>query len=115
MSQKESASALVVPAKSGKAARRRAARPSSLADVVIVRERNRTLTTTEQERQVKRDLIDKTPDQMKLPFALWTRDAGRKVFLILDNLRVHHSKKVTRWLEEHKEQIAIFYLPSYSL
>jgi len=24
-----------------------------------------------------------------------TKDTGRKVFLILDNLRVHHSKKVT--------------------
>jgi len=34
----------------------------------------RTLTT-KQEVQVKRDLTDKTPDQMKLPFALWTRDA----------------------------------------
>jgi len=34
----------------------------------------RTLTT-EQETQIKRSLIDKTPDQLKLPFALWTRDA----------------------------------------
>ena len=30
-----------------------------------------------------------------------TRDAGRKVFLILDNLRVHHSKNAKKWLEEH--------------
>ena len=43
-----------------------------------------------------------------------TKDAGRKVFLILDNLRCHHGKKVTQWLEEHKEQIEVFYLPSYS-
>ena len=43
-----------------------------------------------------------------------TKDAGRKVFLILDNLRVHHGKNVKQWLEEHKEQIEIFYLPSYS-
>jgi len=43
-----------------------------------------------------------------------TRDAGHKVFLILDNLRVHHSKIVTEWLKEHKEQIEVFYLPSYS-
>jgi transposase len=42
------------------------------------------------------------------------KDTGRKVFLILDNLPAHHSKKVRRWLEEHKEQIEIFYLPSYS-
>jgi len=43
-----------------------------------------------------------------------TKDAGRKVFLILDNLRVHHGKNVKQWLEEHQEQMEIFYLPSYS-
>jgi transposase len=43
-----------------------------------------------------------------------TKDAGRKVFLILDNLRVHHGKNVKQWLEEHREQIEIFHLPSYS-
>jgi transposase len=37
-----------------------------------------------------------------------------KVFLILDNLRVHHSKPVKAWLEENKEHIEVFYLPSYS-
>jgi transposase len=42
------------------------------------------------------------------------KDADRKVFLILDNLRVHHSKVVKAWLEENKEQIEVFYLPSYS-
>ena len=29
-------------------------------------------------------------------------DSKKKVFLILDNLRVHHAKKVTAWLAEHK-------------
>jgi len=42
------------------------------------------------------------------------KDADRKVFLILDNLRVHHSKPVKAWLEDHEEQIEVFYLPSYS-
>ncbi len=42
------------------------------------------------------------------------KDADRKVFLILDNLRVHHSRQVKAWLEEHKEEIEVFYLPSYS-
>jgi len=37
-----------------------------------------------------------------------------KVFLILDNLRVHHSKIVKKWEEEHKNEIVLFYLPSYS-
>ncbi|WP_078201332.1 IS630 family transposase [Cupriavidus necator] len=42
------------------------------------------------------------------------KDAGKKVFLILDNLRVHHSKPVKAWLAQHVEQIEVFYLPSYS-
>lgn len=42
------------------------------------------------------------------------KDAGRKVFLILDNLKVHHSVAVTDWLETHIEKIEVFYLPSYS-
>jgi len=42
------------------------------------------------------------------------KDAGRKVFLILDNLKVHHSKAVKEWLEKNREKIEVFYLPSYS-
>jgi transposase len=42
------------------------------------------------------------------------KDAGRKVFLILDNLRVHHSKIVKAWVTERSDQIELFYLPSYS-
>lgn len=38
----------------------------------------------------------------------------KKIFLILDNLRVHHSKIVKAWVEEHQDQIALFYLPAYS-
>jgi transposase len=39
---------------------------------------------------------------------------NRKVFLILDNLRVHHSLIVKEWVKEHKEKITLFYLPAYS-
>jgi transposase len=42
------------------------------------------------------------------------RDSGRKVFVILDNLRVHHSKPVKAWLADNAESIEVFYLPSYS-
>ena len=41
-------------------------------------------------------------------------DGTKKVFLILDNLRVHHSKKVQAWLDKHKEEIEVFYLPPYA-
>jgi transposase len=43
------------------------------------------------------------------------RDAqGRKVFLILDNLRVHHSKKVSAWVAERKAHLELFFLPAYA-
>lgn len=39
---------------------------------------------------------------------------GRKVYFILDNLRVHHSKQVSQWVDAHKDEIALFHLPPYS-
>lgn len=34
--------------------------------------------------------------------------------MILDNLRVHHSKLVKAWVAERQDRIELFYLPSYS-
>lgn len=42
------------------------------------------------------------------------RNAPKKIFLILDNLRVHHAKPVKAWLAANAEHIEVFYLPSYS-
>ena len=42
------------------------------------------------------------------------KDAARRVLLIVDNLKVHHSRPVKEWLALHRDQIAIFHLPSYS-
>ena len=42
------------------------------------------------------------------------KDVDRKIFVILDNLAVHHSKKFIKWLEKRKDKIEVFYLPSYS-
>lgn len=42
------------------------------------------------------------------------KDASKKVFLILDNLRVHHSKPVKEWVAQRQDKIELFYLPSYS-
>jgi len=41
-------------------------------------------------------------------------DTKRKVFLILDNLRIHHAKIVNKWLAEHKDEIEVFFLPPYA-
>lgn len=39
---------------------------------------------------------------------------GKKIFLILDNLRVHHSKKVAAWVAAREDQIELFFLPAYA-
>jgi transposase len=61
-------------------------------------------------------IIDEAFDAEKLIEFLQAliKDAGKKVFLILDNLRVHHSKLVKAWVGERQDQIELFYLPSYS-
>lgn len=38
----------------------------------------------------------------------------RKLFLIVDNLRVHRAKAVTAWVAEHRDVIELFYLPPYA-
>jgi transposase len=43
-----------------------------------------------------------------------TRDAKRKVFLILDNLKAHKAPEVATWLDKHRDRIEVFYLPAYS-
>lgn len=42
------------------------------------------------------------------------REAEHKIYVILDNLRVHHSKRFKKWLDENREKIAVYYLPAYS-
>lgn len=42
------------------------------------------------------------------------KDAEQKVFIIMDNLRVHHCKPVKEWFDLNSMQIEPFFLPSYS-
>ncbi len=39
---------------------------------------------------------------------------GRKLYLIVDNLKSHHGKILHEWLELNKEKVRIFFLPSYA-
>jgi hypothetical protein len=59
-----------------------------------------------------------------------SQDAGQKLFLIVDNLKVHHATKVkplsapltsrrgigpwARWVTNHAHEIELFYLPAYA-
>ncbi len=40
--------------------------------------------------------------------------SDKKIFLVLDNLRVHHAKVVKEWIEDKVDKVELFYLPSYS-
>jgi transposase len=42
------------------------------------------------------------------------RSARSKVFLIVDNLKVHKAGKVQAWVAEHRERIELFFLPAYA-
>lgn len=37
-----------------------------------------------------------------------------KLFVIVDNLKVHHGKLVAHWREENKNALELFFIPSYS-
>ncbi len=81
-------------------------------------------------KRIKINMLSAISNRGKLRFVLYTdnmnadklidfmrrlvHDSKKKVFLILDNLRSHHAKKVTAWLEKHKEEIEVFYLPPYA-
>ena len=61
-------------------------------------------------------IYDNAMNQQKLIefMSRMVTDATRKVFLILDNLRVHHGKIVKTWLEDNRDKIEVFFLPPYS-
>jgi transposase len=41
-------------------------------------------------------------------------DTKRKVFLVVDNLRIHHARRVSEWLMKHRDEIEVFFLPPYA-
>jgi transposase len=42
------------------------------------------------------------------------RGARGKVFLIVDNLKVHQAGKVQAWVAQHGDKIELFFLPAYA-
>jgi transposase len=42
------------------------------------------------------------------------RQIKQKVFLIVDNHKVHHSKKAKEYVSKHKDKLELFYLPAYA-
>lgn len=40
--------------------------------------------------------------------------ATRKIFLVVDNLRVHHARQVSDWLSDKRDRIELVFLPPYA-
>ena len=40
-------------------------------------------------------------------------ESGRKIYLIVDNLKSHHAIIVKEWIEKHNDKIKLFFLPPY--
>ena len=66
------------------------------------------------------DHLHDRSDQVGNPFpgvflkALLRAYPGRKIRLVCDNGRFHHTNAVRQWLKEHRKQIRVYWLPPYS-
>ena len=80
------------------------------------RQRVNMISAVNSQGQVRFMIYQDTMNQQRLIrfLARFVHTTKRKVFLILDNLKVHHGRLVAAWLEKHKEQIEVFFLPPYA-
>ena len=85
---------------------------------------------TEPSKKLRINMVSAINNQGKLLFMFYTdkmnqaklrdfierliKTANCKVFLIMDNLPVHHGNDLDDWLKERKTEIEVFFLPSYS-
>ena len=92
--------------------------------------KGRTPVVRTESRHIRINMLSAISNRGKLRFVLYrdnmnadklidfmrrlVHDSKRKVYLVLDNLRVHHAKKVRAWLERYSEKIEVFYLPPYA-
>lgn len=92
--------------------------------------KGKTPTITKMAKHISLNMISTVTNQGKVRFMTYSgtmnsamlikflkrliKDKKRKIYLILDNLKVHHSNLVKQWVEENKEKIVLYFLPSYS-
>ena len=80
------------------------------------RQRVNMISAISSQGKVRFMLYPDTMDQQRLIRFMerLVRTSERKVFLILDNLKVHHGKLAAAWLEKHKDKIEAFFLLPYA-
>ncbi len=80
------------------------------------RERLSMISTVTNQGKTRWMIVDGNIDAEKLIVFLeaLVRDSEKKIFVVMDNLRVHHCKPVKQWLSDNQNDLEAFYLPSYS-
>jgi transposase len=94
--------------------------------------KGKTPVKVQMSKQFKVNMISTVTNQGKVQFMIYSenmhadkfieflqqliRSSNKKIFLILDNLSVHHSKIVKEWVAQDtiKPKLELFFLPSYS-
>lgn len=92
--------------------------------------KGKTPTRTSMAKRLSMNMISTVTNQGKVRFMIYKggmnsqmfirflsqliKGATKKIYIIVDNLRVHHSKIVKSWIEGNSDRLAIYYLPSYS-
>ena len=73
-------------------------------------ERVNMLSAVSSEGSVRFMVYRESMDQRLIRFMQrLTGTSERKAFLVLDNLKVHHGKLVSAWLEKRKDKIEVFF------
>ena len=90
-------------------------RPPVLA-VETKRQRVNMISAVSSQGNVRFMVYQETMNQQRLIRFMerLVRASERKVFLILDNLKVHHGKLVADWLEKHAEKMEVVFLSPYA-
>jgi transposase len=94
--------------------------------------RGKTPVKRQSSKQLKINLVSTVTNQGKVQFMIYSenmnadifieflqqliKSSDKKIFLILDNLKVHHARIVKEWIaqEEINPKLELFFLPAYS-
>jgi putative transposase len=66
------------------------------------------------------DLVERVEDKgntvsfFRFLYNCVKKNEGKKVYMVLDNVRFHHAKRLEPILEKYKERIELVFLPPYS-
>ena len=80
------------------------------------KERLNMISALTSQGEVRYMLYEGSMDQQRMIAFLrnMIRTSKQKIFLNLDNLKVHHGNMVAEWVSKHSDKIELFFLPPYA-